>query len=182
MPAKNFRELFILELADMFSSEQQIINELPNVIKAVESTELKNALTNHLNETKEQLVRLKQIFKLLNEAPPHEKCEAMKGILEEGKEFVEQFPKSSLRDAALIGACQKVEHYEIASYGTLYAHAKNLDLGSEILDLINETLDEEANADKKLTSIAEGGIFTSGINTEAEKVSVGNSNSKKRKF
>lgn len=163
----NFRQLFLLELGDMFNAEKQIINGLPNLINAADSEELKDELRKHLKETKEEVQRIKKIFNLLNEVPHEEECRAMEGILEEGREVIEKIPKSPLRDAALIGACQKVEHYEIATYGTIYAHAETLDFDSEILELIENNLEEEWAADKKLTKIAEGGMFSTGINTEA---------------
>lgn len=163
----NFKQLFLLELGDMFNAEQQIIDELPNIIRAAQSEELRNALRDHLDETKEQLQRLKQIYRILNEVPHNEECRPMEAILEEGREFINRIPKSSLRDAALIAACQKVEHYEISAYGTLYAHAEDLDLGREVLNLIDDNLDEESAADSKLTSLAQGGLFSTGINMEA---------------
>lgn len=162
-----FFDLFKMELGDIYNAEHQIIEALNEVIPEVTSNELREALMDHLDETENQVQRLERIFELINEEPHDEDCEAMRGILEEGREIIHHIPKSTLRDAALIGSLQKVEHYEIAAYGTLYSHADLLELDSEILTLLDDSLDEESNADKKLTSIAEGGFFTTGINKAA---------------
>lgn len=168
MPKNDFKNLFLDELKDIFSAENQIIEALPKVIKAAENPELKKALKHHLGETEHQAERLKKIFQLLNEEESEEKCEAMEGLIEECDETAHKYPNSPIRDAALIAACQRIEHYEIAVYGTLRTFAKQLDL-EDIADLLQESLDEEGNANKKLTEIAEGGFFTTGINQQALK-------------
>lgn len=160
-------ELFIDELADMYSSERQIIESLPKLIQLASLPELKEALTKHLKETENQVKRIKKIYSMLNEQPEENTCEAMEGLLKEAEEITEKKNKSPALDAAIISAAQKVEHYEIASYGTLRSFAKHLDFDSEIVDLLQETLDEEGAADKKLTKLADGTIFSSGINKEA---------------
>lgn len=167
MTNKNFNDLFIEELADMYSAENQIVEALPKVIKACTSTELKQALQDHLGQTEYQVTRLEKIFSILGMEPKEKKCEAMEGLLEEADEMIKNMSKSSVLDAAIIGGCQKVEHYEMAAYGTLRSFAKHLDLDSNIVDLLQDSLDEEGAADKKLTKIAEGTLFTSGINEEA---------------
>jgi ferritin-like metal-binding protein YciE len=151
----------------MYDSEMQIINTLPSLIKLVSEPDLKDALTKHLKETQNQVKRIEKVFNFLNVVPERIKCDAMQGILAEGHEITENKTKSPVLDAAIISACQKVEHYEIASYETLKSFAKHLDLDSEVVDLLNETLSEESGASKKLTKIAEGSFFSSGVNDEA---------------
>ncbi len=167
MKNKGLQELFFDELADMYSAENQIVAALPKLIKAASSPELKDALKSHLEETKNQVKRIEKICKILNFPVFEKECEGMKGILEEGDEMVKKQTPSPLLDATIISAAQKVEHYEIASYGTLRTFASELDLGREVVNLLQESLDEEGNANKKLTKIAEGTFFTSGVNEEA---------------
>ncbi len=166
-------ELFVDELKDMLSAENQIVDALPKVIQKAQLKDLKEALSTHLNETKNQVSRLEEIFNILNIDAEEETCEAMQGLLQEADEMIEDKKPSPVLDAAIISACQKVEHYEIASYGTLKAFAKILELDKKISNLLKETLDEEGNADKTLTKIAEGGFFTSGVNKEAVSQSPG---------
>lgn len=167
MKNQGLKELFIDELADMYSAENQILQALPKLIKLASLPDLKDALTAHLEETENQVTRLEEIFSLLDLPITEKKCEGMEGILKEGEEIVENKSKSPLLDAAIISAAQKVEHYEMASYGTLRSFAKHLDLDSEIADLLQENLDEEGAADKKLTKIANGSLFSEGVNEEA---------------
>lgn len=167
MKTQTLNQLFVDELEDMYNSENQIVESLPKMIKAVSYEDLKKALSKHLKETQNQVVRLEKIFSLLDLPAKENPCEAMEGILKEANELVEGKSKTATTDAAIICAAQKVEHYEIASYGTLRSFAKYLDLDDEIIDLIQETLDEEGEADKALTKIAEGTIFFSGVNKEA---------------
>jgi ferritin-like metal-binding protein YciE len=159
--------LFMEELEDMYSSENQIIESLPKLIKLASLPDLKEALSSHLQETENQARRLEEIFSLLNKTPQEKTCEAMEGLLKEAEELTKNKKNSSVLDAAIISAAQKVEHYEIASYGTLRSFAKTLDLNSEVIDLIKEILDEEVSADKKLTKIADGSLFTTGVNEKA---------------
>lgn len=176
MKQNAFYNLFVDQLKDLFDAENQIVQNLPKVIQAATHTELKEALSEHLDETKNQVQRLKQIFKMLNENPTGKTCKAMKGLLEEGEEIAKRDEHASVKDAGLIIACQKVEHYEISGYGSARALARHLnDAGiddridfDEIADLLQATLDEESAADEKLTDIAEGGFFTQGINEEAQ--------------
>lgn len=167
MKHQDLRQLFIEELEDMLSSENQIVKALPKLIKQASLPDLKEALSNHLEETENQVERLKKIFNLLGLKPKERTCEGMEGIIAEGDEMVSGKAKCATLDAAIISAAQKVEHYEIASYGTLRSFAKQLKLDSEISDLLTESLDEESAADKKLTKIAEGTLLTTGINKEA---------------
>lgn len=177
-PNHGLHELFIDELADMLSAENQIIAALPKLIKAASLPELKEALTKHLRETENQVTRIEKIFSILGIAVKEKPCKGMQGILSEGSKMIEDKAKSPLLDAAIISAAQKVEHYEIASYGTLRSFAKQLEFQSEVADLLQHTLDEEGNADKKLTKIAEGSFFSAGVNEEA--IVVGNAPSNDR--
>lgn len=167
MKNRTFFDLFFDQLCDMYSGEKQIVTALPKMIKAAQSEELKEAVKTHLTETKAQIERLEEIFHMLNLQPKNEMCEAMKGILEEADEVIKNYTESPVKDAALIACAQRVEHYEIAVYGTLRTFAQHFKL-NEIADLLQETLNEEGTANKTLTSIAEGGYFSKGINTEAE--------------
>lgn len=163
----DLQDLLIDELHDQLSSEEQIVKALPDMAKAAESQELKSAFEGHLKETKGQIQRLKNVFKILKVKPKEKFCKATKGLIDECKEVLKDFKtKSALRDAALISKAQRIEHYEISAYGTIRTFAKELNL-KEVVVLLQETLDEEGNADKKLTKIAEGGLFKSGINLKA---------------
>lgn len=164
---QNLHEAFIEELEDMLSCENQIIETLPNLIELASSKKLKEALSSHLEETEKQVKRIESIFSILKLTAKEKTCKGMQGILEEGNEMFIGKLKDPTLDAIIISAAQKVEHYEIASYGTLRSFAKHLGLDSEISDLIQESLDEEGAADKKLTKLAEGTFFSEGINTEA---------------
>jgi ferritin-like metal-binding protein YciE len=167
MTRQNFHQLFVDELQDMYSAENQIIAALPHMIKSAFHSDLKEALSHHLKETKHQITRLEKVFSLLELPCESKHCKGMEGILKEGKELVGHKAPSSIVDAAIISAAQKVEHYEIASYGTLCSFAKHLHLPSEVTSLLNENLDEEGSANKKLTKLADGTFFSSGINKEA---------------
>jgi ferritin-like metal-binding protein YciE len=171
-------ELFIDELEDMLSCENQIIKALPNLIKLASSKNLREALETHLEETKNQVLRIKKIFSILGFPAKEKTCEGMEGILSEGSAMVKGKSQASILDATIISAAQKVEHYEMASYGTLRSFAKHLELDKEIINLIQENLDEEGAADKKLTKLAEGTIFSEGINAEAVNTSKDHKRSK----
>ena len=147
------RETFLDELADLYDAEQQITKALPKMQEAAESEELKESFTSHLEETQNQVDRLKQVFELFDKEPKAKKCKAMKGLIEEADELI----KEEAGDAALICAAQKVEHYEIASYGSLLSWARLMG-EDEAADLLEETLDEERATDERLTEIAESTI------------------------
>lgn len=160
---KGIKELLIDELHDILSSEEQILKALPEMATAAESTHLKNAFKSHLKETKGQVKRLEKIFKLLKIEKKEKFCNGTQGLIHECKDVLKEFKnKSPIRDAALISKAQRIEHYEIAAYGTVRTYANEIGL-DEIADLLQATLNEEGNADKKLTKIAEGGL-KSGIN------------------
>ncbi len=146
--------LFLDELADMYNAEQQLIKALPKVAKNAESDELREAIESHLEETREHADRLEKVASSLDESLKRKVCPAMKGLIEEAEELMKEQKDSPALDAAIISAAQKVEHNEIASYGTLVAWAEQMG-HDEALELLQETLEEEKSADEKLTSIAE---------------------------
>ena len=150
----DLHELFVDELADVYSAEQQLTKALPKMAKACESDELREAFESHLEETEEHVSRLEQVAKALDEKLKRKTCKAMKGLVEEAQELMKEQKDSSALDAALIAAAQKVEHYEIATYGTLCAWAKQMG-HEEAVELLESTLEEERAADEKLTEIAE---------------------------
>jgi ferritin-like metal-binding protein YciE len=155
MKLESLQELLIDELKDLYSAENQLVKALPKMAKAAASPELKAAFEEHLEETKEQVQRLVTIFGQLNgSSPKGKKCKAMEGLIEEGGEIIEAEGEDSVKDAALICAAQKVEHYEMAGYGCARTFAQLLGL-NDVADLLQQTLDEEGNVDKKLTEIAE---------------------------
>lgn len=158
---ETLRDLLIDELSDLYSAENQLLKALPKMAKAAFSAELKTAFEDHLAETEGQVVRLNKIFEELDEKPKRKKCKAMEGLIEEGEEVIKVKGTPEVKDVALIGAAQRVEHYEMAAYGTTRAIAETLSLAG-IAELLQETLDEEGQADKKLNDLA-----TSGINEEA---------------
>ena len=161
MEMEMFRDLFIEELQDLYSAETQLIKALPKMAKAATNADLKQGFEQHLEQTKVHAQRLENIFKKLNEKSKGQKCKAMEGLIAEGKEMIEDHDAGDLRDAGLICAAQKVEHYEIASYGTAKAWAVQLGLG-DVVPILEETLDEEKETNEKLTELA-----TSHINVEA---------------
>lgn len=161
MSIRNLRDLFVDQLLDLYSAEEQITEALPKMADSATSEELKQAFHHHLRQTERQLERLDRIFERLGIQRESETCEGIAGIIDEGEEVMHESEDSHVRDAALIAAAQRVEHYEIASYGTARAYAEFLG-EEEAAELLQETLDEEAITDKKLTQLAE-----SHINAEA---------------
>lgn len=154
MAVKTIEDLFIHELSDIYSAEKQLTKALPRLARAATAPELKKAFETHLEETQGQVERIDQIVEALGIRLKRIKCAAMEGLVEEGKEVIEEVEAGALRDAALIGGAQKVEHYEIASYGTLSAIAKQLGY-QDALPLLQATLKEEKATDEKLTILAE---------------------------
>jgi ferritin-like metal-binding protein YciE len=147
-------ELMLDELKDLYSAEKQIVKALPKMAKACESDELKQAFQTHLEETKGHVERLDEIFEALGKSSRGKTCHGMQGLLEEGSEMLEEIEKGGVRDAALISAAQRVEHYEIAAYGSVREYAKLLGK-KQIVSLLEETLEEEKATDEKLTSISQ---------------------------
>ncbi|MET0242821.1 MAG: ferritin-like domain-containing protein [Flavitalea sp.] len=151
-------EFFIDELKDIYWAEKHLVKNLPKMHKAAGAESLKTAIANHLEETKVQVTRLEQIFELLGQKPQAKKCDAMNGLVEEGSSIIEDTDKgTATRDVGIILASQKIEHYEIATYGGLAQLAKTLGL-EEIKNILGTTLDEEKNADELLTEVAENDI------------------------
>lgn len=151
---ENLKELLVEELKDLYSAEKQIVKALPKIMKGAVSPELKDAISEHLEITKSQVERLDRVFNILEEKPKAKHCKGMEGLLKEGAEALEEEEKGPLRDLQLIGAAQRVEHYEVAAYGTAKAMAEKLGL-SKAVTLLDETLAEEEEADQKLTEVAE---------------------------
>jgi ferritin-like metal-binding protein YciE len=162
MKIQTLRDALIHELRDLYSAETQLTKALPQLAKAASHEELSTALEEHLEETKEHVERLKRAFESLDVSPRGEKCAAMQGLIEEGKKVLEDNVADEMRDALIIASAQKVEHYEIASYGTVRTFAQLLG-EDDLVDLLQETLDEESAADERLTEIAENIV-----NAEAE--------------
>jgi ferritin-like metal-binding protein YciE len=145
--------LFYEEAKDIYDAEKQLTKAIPKMAKAAHSDELRAALQEHLTVTEGQVKRLEQVFDLMGQSPKSKPCEGMKGLIEEGKEVMDEDAEDPFFDAAIIGAAQKVEHYEIAAYGTLRTMAERLG-NQEAADLLQESLDEEKEADEKLTEVA----------------------------
>ncbi len=158
----SLHDVFVMELKDLYSAESQLIDALPKMAQAASSSELKQAFQDHLDTTKKQKQRLDQIFSNMSEQPSGKKCHGMEGILKEGDEVIHKDFTGAVKDAALISAAQKAEHYEIAGYGTVATFADELG-NSKAANLLKQTLDEEENVNKKLTQIAK-----SKVNLKAE--------------
>jgi ferritin-like metal-binding protein YciE len=157
MAMENLQDLFIHELKDLYSAENQIVKALPKMVESASSDELRTAFQEHLEQTRGHVSRIETIFKSLPASPGGKKCAGMEGLLEEGKEVLKEKAPDWVMDAALIGAAQRVEHYEIAAYGTARAHAEKLGQ-YQAAQLLQQTLDEEGEADKKLTEIAANSV------------------------
>ncbi len=157
MSMDSLKKLYIDELKDLYSAETQLVKALPKMAKKASAPELKQAFQDHLDETKVHVERLEEIFGELEEKPTGKTCKGMKGLIEEGEEVIDEEGDEAVLDAALIGAAQRVEHYEIAGYGVVRTFATILG-EDDAADLLQETLDEEGEADKKLTQIAEEDI------------------------
>ena len=157
MELESLRALYVDELKDLYSAENQILKALPRMIKAASSRELQRALTQHERVTRTQVQRLDRIFKDLDESPRGKKCHGMEGLLEEGKELIAEKPEPHVLDAGLISKAQHVEHYEMAGYGTVRTWAQQLGLDRHAA-LLQQALDEEREADRALTQIAESSV------------------------
>lgn len=154
--ANTMKELLVDNLRDLFNAESQLVKALPRIAKKATTPSLAEALENHLAETEEQIERLREVFELLDERPGGKHCAGMEGLLEEGREALEH-ENVAIRDAAIIGAAQRVEHYEIAGYGCAIAYAELLEL-PEVVSILNETLEEEKAADELLSEIADNEV------------------------
>jgi ferritin-like metal-binding protein YciE len=162
MGMESMQDLYLHELKDLYSAEKQILKALPQMAEKATHQELRRAFEEHKATTEEQVRRLETIFSDLGQSPGGKKCKGMEGLIEEGEEILQEQADPDVRDAALIGAAQRVEHYEIAGYGTARTYAKQLGFDKHA-DLLQRTLDEEGQTDERLTKLAEGRI-----NREAE--------------
>ena len=169
MELETLRALYIDELKDLYSAEGQILKALPRMIKAASSRELQKAFTDHERVTRKQVQRLERIFKDLDESPRGKKCHGMEGLLEEGKELIAEKPEADVLDAGLISKAQHVEHYEMAGYGTVRAWAQQLGYDRHV-ELLTETLEEEGEADKALTQLAESSINIDAVSPDDDAV------------
>jgi ferritin-like metal-binding protein YciE len=160
------RELYVAELRDLYNAETQLTKALPKMAKAASSPELRQAFEEHLRQTSEQVSRLEQIFEMLDEKPTGKKCLGMEGLVKEGAETMKEDYEGHVMDAAIIGAAQRVEHYEIAGYGTVREFAELLGEDDHV-SLLEETLEEEKETDEKLTQLAEQ------INSQAQEEAEG---------
>ncbi len=165
MKIQSMEDLMVHELQDLRSAEEQLVEALPKMAEAATAAPLKKAFNDHLKQTKTHLTRVEKALGHLDKGPGNMKCKGMEGLIKEGDEAIKDVTDPDTLDAALIGAAQRVEHYEIAGYGTARAHAEELGL-TEIAGLLQVTLDEEGEADKLLTKIAEGRM-TAGVNERA---------------
>ena len=168
MPEKGLKELYLDELKDLYNAENQLVKALPKLAKAAASEELRAGFEEHLEQTRGHVSRLEQIFKSLGENPKGKKCKGMEGLVEEGSEIIDEDFDDRVKDAGLIGAAQRVEHYEIAAYGTVKTFADTLG-HTEHVSLLEETLEEEKETDAKLTDLAKK------INMQAGKAAQGES-------
>jgi ferritin-like metal-binding protein YciE len=157
MALESLQDLFINELKDIYNGEKQLTKALPRLAKAAESPDLEQAFTKHLRETEAQVERLERIFRALGEKPTGKRCKGMEGLVEEGKDILAEEGEEAVLDAALIAAAQKVEHYEIATYGCLITYAKLLG-NRDAEKLLKQTLAEEEATDEALSALGEGGI------------------------
>jgi len=166
MQLQSLQDVLTHELQDLYDAEKQLLQALPKMAQAASNEELRNAFQHHLSETQDHVQRLEDIFGGLGVSGSGETCEGMRGLIKEGEKTIETQGDPTAKDAALIAAAQRVEHYEIAAYGTARTLAGELGL-DDAQDLLDQTLDDEANADKLLTKIATGGMLKTGINEQA---------------
>jgi ferritin-like metal-binding protein YciE len=157
MTLNSLNDLFVVQIQDLYDAEQRLIKALPKMADAASNKELKSAFQKHLRETEQHVSRLEKVFSILGLTAQRETCEAMKGLIAEGDEAVNAGGDPEVRDAALIAAAQRVEHYEIAGYGTVRTLAEQLG-HNEVARILQQTLDEEGACDKKLTQIAESRV------------------------
>jgi ferritin-like metal-binding protein YciE len=162
----NLEQLYFDQLRDLYSAETQLVAALPEMVASASNEELKKAFSDHLEETRNHVLRLERIAAEHSIEISGEDCDAMRGLIKEAKKHLSSTPSGDVRDAVLIASANRVEHYEIAAYGVTKAFAKVLNYDSAV-SLLDETLEEEGKADKLLTKIATGGLFKSGVNEEA---------------
>jgi ferritin-like metal-binding protein YciE len=153
MSSENLKSILIEELKDIYHAEGQLVKALPKMAKAAQNEDLKEGINEHLKKSENHVKRLERVFNLLDEPAKGKTCPAMKGLIEEGNETIKEHDASALRDVLIIAAAQKVEHYEIAAYGTARTLAEKLG-ETEVAEILQETLDEEGETDKRLTDLA----------------------------
>ena len=157
MSLATLHDLMVHELKDLYSAERQLVQALPKMSKNASSDQLRTAIDHHLAETEKHVTRLEQVLESLGESPRGQKCDGMQGLIEEGKKLLKEEADPDVMDAGIIVSAQKVEHYEIASYGAVCEYARMMG-HTEALQLLEQTLDEEKKADQTLNALAEGGI------------------------
>jgi ferritin-like metal-binding protein YciE len=167
MDMTSLQDLYVDELRDLLSAENQIIKALPRMAKRATNPDLQQAFEEHLDQSKTHVERLNQIFDSLGQKPRAKKCKGIEGIIEEGKEFMDEADSEEVMDAGLIAAAQRVEHYEMAAYGTVRTYAQLLG-EDQAARLLQQTLDEEGDTDKKLTELAMNGINVQAREAEAQ--------------
>jgi ferritin-like metal-binding protein YciE len=166
MQLQSLDDVFFAQLGDLLDAEKQLVQALPKMADAASDDSLKKAFNEHLTETRDHVGRIEEIFGQLGKAQPTVTCKAMKGLIAEGDEIISMPGNPAAKDVALIAAAQRVEHYEIAAYGTMKTLADELG-HTDAKDLLDQTLEDEGNADKLLTKIATGGRMKSGVNEAA---------------
>ena len=166
MKLHSLEELFEHELEDLLSAEQQLVEALPKMADAANSSALKTAFKDHLKQTKTHVSRIEKAFNMLGKTPKGHTCKGMQGLIKEGEDIIKNATGPDVMDAGLIGAAQRVEHYEIAAYGTARSHAQALGR-QDLYDLLQTTLDEEGTTNKHLTQLAEGRMSYAGVNEKA---------------
>ena len=157
MKLNSLQDLYVSELKDLYDAENRILKALPKMAEAANSPDLRTAFEQHLQQTRRHAERLEQILRGLDESPKGKKCKGIEGIIDEGEDLMEEDAPPSVADAALIAAAQRVEHYEIAAYGTVRSYARRLGFQDQA-ELLNQTLQEEDETDKRLTSLAESSV------------------------
>jgi ferritin-like metal-binding protein YciE len=167
MHLDSLHTLLVDQLSDLYDAENQIVAALPKMASAASSPDLKKAFEHHLQESKEHVTRLTQVFTHVGESAQRKPCKAMQGLIQEGNEVIQAMGDPAVKDAALIAAAQRVEHYEMAGYGAVRTYANELGY-KDAASLLQTTLNEEGNADKLLTKLAEGGLLSTGINEKAK--------------
>ncbi len=168
MRLNNLTDLYIDQLQDAYSAEQQLLEALPKMVEAAHDNKLKKTLRKHLSQTQEQLSRLNEVFSHIQVPPGGQQCIGMAALIKEGEKAIVKEGDPAVIDAALIADAQRVEHYEMAMYGTLRTYA-NLLNDKDAADLMQETLDQEGKTDRELTKLATGGFMKSGVNEKAKK-------------
>ncbi len=154
MKLESLRDLFVHEIRDLYDAEKRLVKKLPEMAESASAGDLRAALEQHLMQTREHVTRLERVFGILDEKAKSESCKGMDGIIDEAEDVIDSADEPRVKDAAIIGAAQKVEHYEIAAYGTVRTYAQQLGI-EEAARLLQQTLNEEGEADKRLTAIAE---------------------------